>query len=119
MVAFPLIPYELIIRSLNPNWSPETRSTFLLACQTRELFDSGLVFKVKDWDLIGGDDPLGHVKLDGHDLYEEEGDLREFDIVPPNGQEGVDAGTLTIRCRRATRFDFESLKNKEKRNLFD
>ena len=114
--------------SLNPDWTPETRSTFLLACPTKELFDLGLTLKVKDWDLIGGDDPLGTVILDGYDLmacYDEDeeekdvGRLREYKIHPPKGQGGVDAGTLTIRYRRAFRSDFESLKNKEKKNLFD
>lgn len=86
----------------------------------------GLTLKVKDWDLIGGDDPLGTVILDGYDLvgcYDDEaedaGRLREYKIHPPKGQEGVNAGTLTIRCRRATRPDYDSLKYMEKKNLFN
>ena len=79
--------FRCCIRRLNPDWSPETRSTFLLACDARELIDLGLTLKVKDWDLIGGDDPLGKVFLEGLDLLDGEGDLREFAIVPPKGQE--------------------------------
>jgi len=73
---------------------------------------------VKDWDLVGGDDPLGKVILGGDDLCDEVGELREYKIIPPKGT-FKDAGTLTIRCRRATRADYESLRNKEKKSLFD
>ena len=79
----------------------------------------GLTFKVKDWDLVGSDDPLGKVVLDGDTLCSQDGELKEYTIIPPKGQEKMDAGTLTIRCRRATRADYMSLKHDEKRNLFD
>ena len=106
-----LVVVVVAVCSLAPNWSPETRSTFLLACETEELLDFGLTFKIKDWNLIGGDDPLGHVFLSAQDLYGEEGDVIQHKIIPPKGQDGVDAGTMFIRCRRANKFDFVSLKN--------
>ena len=75
--------------------------------------------------MIGGDDPLGNVILDGYDLiscYDEKIEnverLRDYKIHPPKGQEGVNAGTLTIRFRKATRSDYDSLKSMEKKDLF-
>lgn len=118
-----LVLNHCYICRLNPDWNPQTRSTFLLACPSKELFDVGLTFKINDWDLVGGDDPLGTVRLDGYDLYHDcrNGALQEHKISPPKWarkKNMEDAGTLIVRCRPATKSDYDSLKNKEKKNLF-
>ena len=105
-------------RSLNPDWTPDQRSTFVLSGDTNDILAEGLTFKVKDWDLIGGDDPLGKVHVEGFNFIEERG-RREFKIEPPKGQEGADAGTLTIRWRKANRADQEAYKSKDKKLVFD
>lgn len=121
-VAFFSSPSSFVVfcfHRLNPNYGPETDSTFILHCPAWELFDNdGLVFQVEDRDTLTPDDHLGTVRVPGHELCAGTGALMEKTIEPPKGKEGVDAGTLNIRCRRATDSDFESLKNRERKQLF-
>ena len=108
-----------IMKTLNPHWTPESRSTFLLSCKAQELFAfGGVKLQVKDWDFIGGDDPMGHVFVESKDLLQGQGELKEYEIIPPEDRAEENAGILTIRYRKATRADYESLQNKEKRPLF-
>jgi hypothetical protein len=84
-----------------------------LDCDAKSLFGyGGLSFKIYDWDFIGGDDPLGHVFLSAKELCEESV-LREYPILPPKGQEGVNAGTMTIHFRRANEADRLLLQDSE------
>lgn len=96
------------------------RSTFLLSCKSEDLIENkGLKFDVWDWDFIGGDDHIGHVQVPAQELVEGKGSLEEYRITPDEEIEVMEAGTLTIRCRKATKADHESLKKKENKNLFD
>ena len=70
-------------------------------------------------DALSLDDPLGYVKISGQELCAGEGKLMEYKIAPPKGKEGVDAGILNVRFRRATKSDYESLQNNEMKQLFD
>jgi C2 domain len=91
----------------------------MLACKRQQLLaNGGILLKVKDWNFLGGDDPMGEVFVKAQELLEGKGELKEYKIKPPKGFEGLDAGTLTIRYRKGTRADYESLKNKEKKCLF-
>jgi hypothetical protein len=110
----PLFPSSIFSR-LNPNWGPETKSTFLLHCPAWELFDNnGLLFQVEDMDMLSADDPLGTVQVEGHVVCSGEGKLTEFKIAPPKGIAGIDAGVLNLRFWRGTATDIE-----EYRQLFE
>ena len=93
-----------IIQNLDPVYSPETNSFFVLDTTRKELYDyDGLVFKVKDWDRIGKNDDLGHVVLTPSTIYNATGEDMEFGIIPPKGH--AEAGYITIRVRPATEDD--------------
>lgn len=105
------------INSLNPVWGPAEDNTFILHTIAAKLFDAnGLEFVVKDFDLLTPDDPLGTVVIPGSALCGEFQSVMERAIKPPPGREN--AGYLTIRCRKATPEDFESLEKKEHKALF-
>ena len=105
--------------SLNPVWGPEDENTFILHTIAAKLFDAnGLEFVLKDNDLLTPDDPLGTVVIPGSALCGEYQSVMERAIQPPHGHEGENVGYLTIRCRKATPEDFESLGKKEHKALF-
>ena len=107
--------------SLNPIFTPETDSTFVLDCTNAELAEkNGLKFIVKDWDLIGSNDALGTVEVAPPALTTCSGKTMEFMIVPPPGREEEDAGYVLIRCRDVTKEDERAVaKKKIKKNMFD
>lgn len=108
-----------ISKDLNPVWGPENENTFILHCVAAKLFDAnGLLFEVKDFDLLTSDDPLGTVKIPGNTLCGKFPSVLERAIQPPEGHAGEDVGYLTIRCRPATPEDAESLEKKEHKALF-
>jgi Ca2+-dependent lipid-binding protein len=109
MIYFCLL---LCIR-LNPVFSEETHSTFVLHCMAKDLYDAkGLFFQVKDWDRIGSNDELGTVQVSAGKLYNATGQDMEFKITPPIGKEFEDAGTLMIRCSATTVDDRTGEKKK-------
>jgi hypothetical protein len=104
---------------LNPTWGPDQENTFILQCLACELVDhDGAIFTVMDFDAITPNDPLGTVRVAAHELWNGTGELVERKITPPKGHKGKDAGYLTIRFRKAAKGDYNSLINKEKKNLF-
>ena len=110
-----------IEKTLNPVFSVEEKNFYILTCTAKELFENeGLVFKVKDWDRIGSNDDLGHVKVPAATLYAmvDEAEEKEFAISPPKGH-GDAAGFLTIRCRPPTlgdREDYKAAKSRVRRS---
>ena len=94
-----------ISQTLNPVYSAETNSSFVLEESPKDVrANGGLVFKIKDWDLLGKNDDLGQVTVDADALYVASGEPMELVITPPKGH-GEAAGYLTIRCRPATETD--------------
>ena len=110
----------IICCSLNPVWGPHDDNTFILHTVAAKLFDAdGLQFVVKDFDLLTPDEPLGSVFVPAHELCGDSISVRERPIKPPQGHEEEEAvGYMTIRCRKATAEDFESLEKKEHKGLF-
>ncbi|CAB9497692.1 Multiple C2 and transmembrane domain-containing protein 1 [Seminavis robusta] len=102
-----------ILKTLNPLFSDETDSTFVLHCLAKDLYDAkGLQFKCKDYDRLGKSDELGTVQVPPGKIYNGKGEDLEFDIAPPKGQEGKDAGSLTIRCSATTADDHTGERKK-------
>lgn len=114
------LSFQYIYYSLNPVFTPELDSTFLLDCTDANLSDkNGLVFLVKDWDMLGGNEELGTVEVDYPTLITaKNGDAKEFKVTPPKGKT-KDAGYLLIRWRKAKPADKKALSDKKnKKNLF-
>ena len=110
---------------LNPIYTPENGSTFLLDMPATEISDAGgLKFVIKDYDRLGFNDILGTVEVAYPMVARgatagKEGILKEFEIIPPVGVDRQ-AGFLLVRAKKATEEDVHSLL-KEKRhpkNLF-
>ena len=99
--------------SLNPVFTEETHSTFVVHCMAKDLYDAkGLLFHVNDWDRIGSDDELGSVQVSAGRLYNSTGQDMEFNITPPKGKEFQDAGSLVLRCSATTADDRTGEKKK-------
>jgi Ca2+-dependent lipid-binding protein len=93
-----------ILQDLDPVFTPETDSFFVLDTTAKELEDyKGLMFKVKDWDRIGKNDDLGHCYLEPNAINKATGEDMEFKITAPKGHS--EAGYITIRIRPATEGD--------------
>lgn len=93
-----------ISQTLNPVYSPETNSFFVLDTNAKEIHDfGGLVFKIKDWDLLGKNDELGHVEVSPNAIYDATGENMELKVIPPKGH--TEAGYITIRIRPAVESD--------------
>lgn len=112
------LQYYSPLYSLDPHWGPQEDSTFILHCLAAKLYDHDLLLVVKDYDALTMDDDLGTVLISAPDVYRGRGTEMERKITPPPGQEGKDAGYLTIRCRKATQEDIESIAKGEQRQLF-
>ncbi|CAB9497691.1 Protein C2-DOMAIN ABA-RELATED [Seminavis robusta] len=110
-----------ISKTLNPEWGPEHKSTFILNVPSFKLVDSdGLTFTVKDYDMLSTDEDLGTVQLSVGDVMTKGSMdiMLERKITPPAESAGKDAGYLTIRIRKATPEDAQSLAKGEKKRLF-
>ncbi len=98
--------------SLDPIWTLKTHSLFLLTIESRELFLSeGLVCDLMDFDAVGAHEKLGVVVVPPNVIYEASGKRLEFKLQPPNEKVKEVPGHLAIRCRKATEYDIEFMKN--------
>lgn len=96
---------------MDPVYSAETNSFFVLDTNSKELNNyNGLIFKVKDWDLIGKSDDLGRVEVTPEAIYAGSGEDMELKIIPPKGHGKNEGGYITIRIRPATDEDRTSKK---------
>jgi Ca2+-dependent lipid-binding protein len=106
--------------SANPIWTLRKGSLFIWKVDALELFESedGVVFEVKDYDLIGHNDSVGGFNVDARTLYKWNGERREFALKPLLGQKdrGKD-GRIYLRVRRATDYDIDFMeKHNQKTN---
>ncbi len=101
-------------RTLNPIWTLNTGSLFLLHVESRRFFiEEGLKFVVKDFDTVGKDEVLGICTVNPKIFYKAKGERMEFKLTPshvPNPgsleeQNQSANSTIVIRCRRATAYD--------------
>lgn len=108
-----------LTKTLNPLFTPELESTFILDCTDAVLSDNnGLTFIVKDYDFIGNNEELGTVQVAYPAVIKGNGGTLEFVVNPPKGIQKP-AGNLLLRFRKATTADVEAMKDKKnKRNMF-
>ena len=95
--------------TLNPIWTLKKKSLFLWTVDALELFQSeeGLMFEVKDYDMIGGKDSMGAFEVDARTLYTSNGERLEYALKPLLGQPDYKTGKIFIRIRRATEYDID------------
>ena len=111
---------EHIPNAKNPIWTLRKESLFIWTVDALELFESedGLVFEVKDYDMIGSHDSLGAFKVNARTLYKWNGERREFALKPLLGHKDHGAeGKIYLRVRRATCDDIRFMQEyNEKKN---
>ena len=96
---------------IDPIYTVSTGSLFILKAVKQELCEGeGLLFIVKDYDRVGGNDELGHVQVSGKVLCEANGERMALPLEPAKGSKQEDAGKLNIRCRPATNYDKKFLE---------
>lgn len=97
---------------LNPDFSEDHKNKYAFHCYATDLVEvGGLVFKAKDWDRVGSNDDLGTVQVPAEDLYfSSKGADVEYQLVPPAGHEGGNAGSITIRTSFTTAEDHSGEK---------
>lgn len=92
---------------MDPEYTEREGSSFVLREPPREVFNSGLTFKVLDWDRIklGKDDDLGYVNVPAETLYaNSNGANMEFKLLPPPWKkDSDDVGYISIRCLPAAK----------------
>lgn len=95
--------------TLNPIWTLRKKSLFLWTVDALELFQSeeGLMFEVKDYDMIGGKDSMGAFEVDARTLYKSNGERLEYALKPLLGQPDYGTGKIFVRIRRATEYDID------------
>jgi hypothetical protein len=94
-----------IDESLNPIWTIQSGSLFILSILAKDLFaGDGLFCRVVDYDVLSSDD-LGYFVVPPDVLYKGNGERVEFKLKAPPRSKGDVPGHLAIRCRRATQYD--------------
>jgi len=105
-----------ILKTLNPIYSENTDSSFLL--QKVSLVDlnshGGLIFKVKDWNRINMDETIGEVLVPTATVMESKGEDMELKITPPKKRSKEDAGYITVRIRPAVQNDIKYFGSNKK-----
>ncbi len=97
----------------NPIWTLRKGSLFIWKVDALELFNShqGLVFELKDYDAVGGDESLGAFNVKARTLYKWPDDERKvFALKPLPGETDFKQGKIAIRIRRATAYDVEFME---------
>ncbi|EJK45473.1 hypothetical protein THAOC_35911 [Thalassiosira oceanica] len=99
-----------ISRTEDPIWTLRKGSLFIWTVDSLDLFRShdGLIFEVKDFDTIGGNDSLGAFSISARTLYRWNGERREFSLRPLIGQPDYKRSSkIALRVRRATDHDLK------------
>jgi len=85
-----------------------------MSIESKELFaGDGLFCRVVDYDVISSDD-LGYFVVPPDILYNAIGAREVFKLKPPPRSKGSEVpGFLGVRCRRATQYDKDFMKEFE------
>ncbi len=120
---------KYVEKSLNPIWTIEHKSVFVLDVSVRELFeqpDLGLVLIIKDYDFATEDDNVGLAIIPPSDLYIASGQRIHYEVQPLAESKSAlstrDSSadflsriaraftpSITLRCRHATQYDIDFL----------
>lgn len=100
---------EFISKNLDPIWTLETGSLFVLSMTPEEFFSasSGMNFIVKDHDSIGSHDVLGQVHVSLDELLKGTGKREEYEIVSSLDNAKKSKSKLCLRVREATQDDID------------
>lgn len=116
MISLPLLTTAIYLfidfynNRLDPIWTLQTGSLFILTTQTKELFaGDGLCCFVRDYDVLSNDE-MGHFIVPPSLLYQANGEREVFKLQPPLGKTKEVPGYVAIRCRRATDYDKKFMK---------
>ena len=91
---------------MDPIWTVKTNALFLWTVSTKDLFVSdGLLCVVYDYDQVGSHMHLGQVFIPPKILYEASEERIELPLKHHYHTDGPVLGFLAIRCRRATQYD--------------
>ena len=126
-------------KSLNPIWTIDHKSVFVLDVSIRELFeqpDEGLVLIIKDYDFATEDNYVGLVVVPPSDLYIANGERINYKVQPLVTKKAVSirsssvgflsqiaqhfSPSITLRFRHATEYDIDFLNacyNKKRASL--
>lgn len=103
-------PFSALSR-LDPIWTVKTDSLFLFTVTSQELFTSdGLLFILKDFDKLGGNEKLGVVTVPAKTLHEAKGERMEFKLQSHGYKSKEVSGYMAIRCRRASPRDIQFME---------
>lgn len=84
-----------------------------MSIEATHLFSGdGLFCRVVDYDVLSSDD-LGYFVVPPDVLYKGNGEREVFKLKAPPRSKGEVPGHLAIRCRRATQYDKEFMKEYE------
>jgi C2 domain len=102
---------------LNPVWTVDTGSLFLMECPAEEFFSyaTGLMFRINDLDRVGTNDVIGHVAIHQTDLLQMKGERSSFPIqVEPSllkkNAKKLYQPKLNLRVRKARPEDKAFIK---------
>jgi hypothetical protein len=106
---------HFIFPSLNPIWTVDNGSLFILSYTAEELFSytAGLTFLIKDYDGLSGNETIGKVVVPPTDLLAMTGDRTELiirDIHHFKSKTHYFKPQLQLRARKANTSDLEFLK---------
>jgi C2 domain len=117
---------DIIYNSLNPVWTVNTQSLFLIKTSIEDYFTGSnfISFKIKDYDALGKSDTLGTVDVSKDALLQGTGKRQVFEILseakgPSKRKAAKDPATLVLRFRMATAQDIifmEQLAVNKKKN---
>jgi hypothetical protein len=107
------LPFDF--SSLNPIWTVDNGSLFILSYTAEELFSyaAGLTFMIKDYDGLSGNETIGKVEVPPTDLLAMTGDRTELVITAMGNFKSKThyfKSKLQLRVRKATAKDLEFLK---------
>lgn len=106
---------DFIAKTLNPVWTLETGSLFMIKMTPEEFFSStgGMSFTIKDYDAIGTHEALGTVTVPLCELLNGNGERIAYEIHPVKklnisvtGEE-KSSGRLFLRYKEASQSDIE------------
>lgn len=102
----------LCIHRLNPVWTIDTGSLFLLDMTPEKFFSSGLglSFAICDCDVFGQADKLGSVFVAQEELLEGTGKRVEYPIILDSKYRKARGCRLVLRFRQATNVDTEFMQ---------
>lgn len=96
---------------VDPIWTLNTGSLFLLTLNLKELFlSNGLTLIVYDYDTLGSDEQLGTVTFTPKQIYDAKGEREDLKLLPPHNKAGEVPGHIALRCRRATEHDIHFME---------